>query len=112
MQALSLFRRIVSDSSNKEGTATVGNGQSVIPLTRKAAAVFNLLKKLPADRGMTGDEILDALNDQDPPVLMDQSTLTVRIIPELKAKGVRNRRGVGYYIDPSKSSDGVVSTQS
>ncbi len=45
---------------------------------------------------MTGPEILDALVEQD--VIIDQSTLTQKIIPELKPYGLRNKPRVGYHI--------------
>jgi hypothetical protein len=94
------------------GRPAGSDGASLPPLTDKAAAVLELLKALPCDRGMTGPAILDALNNRQPPMNFDQSTLTARIIPELKPRGVKNRRGVGYYIDPSKRSNGAVSTHS
>jgi hypothetical protein len=52
------------------------------------------------------------LNNRNPPINFDQSTLTKRIIPELKAYGVKNRRGVGYYIDPSLRRNDATSTPS
>lgn len=69
------------------------------PLTEKAAAVLKLLRDLPAERGLTGPEILDKLNQQKPPICFDQSTLTRYIIPVLKKHyGVRNTPRAGYHL--------------
>ena len=87
-------------------------GKTPKPLTDKAAAVLELLQALPPHRGMKGADILDALNKRKPPMNFDQSTLTARIIPELKPYGAKNRRGVGYYIDPTMRSNGAASTHS
>ncbi len=67
-------------------------------LSANAAAVYELLKALPQYRGMKGQEILKALENQKQPIFIDQSTLTKNIIPELRPYGVRNKRGAGYYI--------------
>ncbi|MHC4111947.1 MAG: hypothetical protein ACYSUY_12800, partial [Planctomycetota bacterium] len=67
-------------------------------LSANAAAVYELLKALPQYRGMKGREILKALENQQQPIFIDQSTLTKNIIPELRPYGVRNKRGAGYYI--------------
>ncbi len=70
------------------------------PLTDRAAAVLDLLKKLPKGRALTCPAIVDALNNLCPPVLIDESTLTKDIIPPLKEYHcVKNKRRVGYYID-------------
>ena len=87
-----------------------GERESTKPLTKKAAAVLDLLNTIPPNRGMTGAEILAALDKKD--MIFDQSTLTKRIIPELRPYGVRNRRGVGYYIDPSWRRNDATSTPS
>jgi hypothetical protein len=69
------------------------------PLSAKVAAVYELLKALPEHRGLTGREILEKLEKQNPPIIFDQSTLTKNIIPELHPYGVRNKRGAGYFIN-------------
>jgi len=107
--AFELFRQAVQDTSDASDSPKLGIAQSGAekgvslagtPLSAKACAVLELLKALPAHRGMTGPEILDALMKRNPPMLCDQSTLTRRIIPKLKPYGVKNKRGAGYYIDP------------
>jgi len=66
-------------------------------LTQKAAAVYELLKNLPPERGMTGREILNALSKNN--IFLDHSSLTKNIIPVLKKHyKVKNKRGVGYFI--------------
>ena len=67
------------------------------PLSEKAAAVLELLKTVPEHRGMIGPKILEALDKKN--ILIDQSTLTKNIIPELKPYGVKNRPRIGYYIE-------------
>jgi hypothetical protein len=67
------------------------------PLSEKAAAVLELLKTLPEHRGMTGPKILETLDKKN--IMIDQSTLTKNIIPELKPYGVKNRPRIGYYIE-------------
>ncbi len=99
-------------ASSLSDTNATRKQSSTKPLTDKAAAVLELLKALPANRGMKGPEILDALNKRTPPMNFDQSTLTKRIIPALRPYGVKNRRGAGYYIDESSLRDGTTSTPS
>lgn len=69
------------------------------PLTPSARAVLELLGELPPNAALTGPEILTALDNKKPPILLDQSTLTSRIIPALKPHGVKNKPRVGYYLD-------------
>ena len=69
----------------------------VVPLTEQQAAVLSLLKGLPPGGGLTGSELVKRLDLGGQTV--SQSGLTTRIMPTLrKHHGVRNRRGVGYYI--------------
>ena len=68
------------------------------PLTEAEGKVLELIKKQPKGQAITGSEIISRLNQQSFP--MEQSTLTRHIIPNLKEfYGVKNRRGVGYYVD-------------
>jgi hypothetical protein len=84
----------------------LGSGKAVdkkkpkkkLPLSEKAAAVYELLKALPEYKGLTGEKILEKLEKQNPPIIFDHSTLTKNIIPELHPYGVKNKRGAGYYI--------------
>jgi len=69
------------------------------PLSANAAAVYELLKALLEYKAMKGREILKALENQNPSIFIDQSTLTKNIIPELKPYGVKNRPRIGYYIE-------------
>ena len=66
------------------------------PLSDNAAAVLDILKKLPADRALTGPKIIEKLADES--IFIDQSTLTKSIIPALKAHGVKNKPRIGYYL--------------
>ena len=106
---------VAQDAPKKQDSSTLANStgsrKSTEPLTDKAAAVLELLKALPADRGMKGPDILAALEERKPRMIFDQSTLTKRVIPQLKRYGVTNRRGVGYYIDPSMRRNDATSTQ-
>lgn len=70
-------------------------------LTTNAAAVYEMLCALPPHRAMLGREIVDALNAEHG-TLIDESTLTRRIIPALKPYGIENKRRVGYRITPGK----------
>lgn len=68
------------------------------PLSKNAAAVYELLKALPKHKAMIGSDIIDALGKLKPPINFDYSTLTGRIIPELTPYGVQNIRRIGYFI--------------
>jgi hypothetical protein len=71
---------------------------SAPPLTEAEGKVLELIKQQPKGQAITGPEIISSLNKQGFP--MEQSTLTRHIIPKLKkGYGVKNRRGVGYYVD-------------
>jgi hypothetical protein len=68
-------------------------------LSGNAAAVLRLLQELPEHLALTGPRILDKLSAQTPPVLLDQSTLTRRVMPILKKYyGVKNNPRIGYYV--------------
>jgi hypothetical protein len=62
-------------------------------LSDNARAVLRVLQTLPAHEGRTGKELESEG--------VTQSTLTGHVIPELKAAGypVKNRRGIGYYLE-------------
>ena len=62
------------------------------PLSDTEQAVFDLIVGLPKGKGITGKEICNKVSGLGP------STLTRHIIPKIKRRGVRNRRGVGYFI--------------
>lgn len=82
---------------SEAGEETKKHKKELKPLSEKAAAVLELLKTAPEHRGMTGPKILEALDKKN--ILIDQSTLTKNIIPELKPYGVKNRPRIGYYIE-------------
>jgi hypothetical protein len=65
------------------------------PLTSAAACAYEILLALPPYRGLTGPELLAEMDRKGANI--DQSTLTKRIIPQLKQLGLQNRRRVGYY---------------
>jgi hypothetical protein len=68
------------------------------PLTDTEKRVLDLIKSQPQGTGVTGSQIVTTLSNQNYPI--EQSTLTRHIIPKLKQwYGVKNRPGVGYYID-------------
>ena len=79
--------------------APINAGPPKPPMTPDQELVFNLLLTLKEGGAMTGAEIIGALKLEK---LIDQGTLTSRIIPFLKKHyGVKNQRGPGYYIDPN-----------
>jgi DNA-binding CsgD family transcriptional regulator len=61
------------------------------PLTEREREVYDLLAALRPGQALTGKQIKQKTG-------IDQSTLTSHIIPKLKLHGVKNRRGVGYYL--------------
>ncbi|CAG0956317.1 hypothetical protein PHYC_00484 [Phycisphaerales bacterium] len=70
------------------------------PLTHRERAVLDYLKAIPSGEGRTGTKIIEALAALRKPIFMDNSTLTSAVMPRLKRNhNVRNRRGVGYYIE-------------
>ncbi len=64
------------------------------PLTDSERRVLELIKGAPD--GIMGPQIVAALSKEG--IRLAQSTLTRHIIPKLKARGVKNRRGAGYYL--------------
>ena len=68
------------------------------PPTEMEEAVFGLLMALPEGKGLSGKEIRTALKNRRPPIILSQSALTSRVIPNLRERGVHNRKGIGYYI--------------
>ena len=69
-------------------------------LTDKQAAVLEVLKALPKDKGLMGLGIIQKLRERTPRVTVTISVLTRHIIPVLKNRcRVKNKRGVGYFID-------------
>lgn len=71
-----------------------------LPLKDNDMVVLELLENLPERKGLTGKEILQALDKKE--IYVDQSTLTKSIIPRLQHNGykIKNRRdGAGYYIE-------------
>ncbi len=64
------------------------------PLTDSERRVLELIKGAPD--GIMGPQIVAALSKEG--FNLAQSTLTRHIIPKLKARGVENRRGAGYYL--------------
>lgn len=67
-------------------------------LSEHAAAVYDVLIALPVHRALTGPKILNALKRRS--IYVEQSTLTSRIIPELKPYGIENAPRKGYRIRP------------
>lgn len=82
---------------NKGGDGTPATGAPPRPpLSDNAAKVREILLGLPSERGLIGRKLLEKLDKHG--VFIDQSTLTKRIIPELKPYGVMNKPRIGYYI--------------
>lgn len=70
---------------------------SPVPLTELEALVLEVIREQPPGQAITGKAIVAALAKRG--VLIEQSTLTRHLLPKLKQDhGVRNRRGVGYFI--------------
>ena len=69
----------------------------ILPVLRKKAGkVYDLLRALEPHEALTGPQILAELAKMN--VFMDQTTLTSRIIPELKPYGIENAPRKGYRI--------------
>lgn len=66
------------------------HGAKAEPLTDEQQRVFDYIKENP---GNTSKQLVNALD------LSSESALTTHFIPELKKRGVKNRRGFGYYVD-------------
>ena len=77
------------------------NGADPPPLSKHASAIYEMLCELPGHRAMLGREIIDAIYKK-LNILIDESTLTGRLIPELKPYGVENKHRIGYRIPPRK----------
>lgn len=102
LAAVSMWQAATGSGSQVSKDAEVDPGlltKPSDPLTPKQAAVYEIIMAVPADRGIKGPQILAALGKLKPPVDMDTSTLTRHIIPALKVRGVRNKKGVGYFIE-------------
>lgn len=69
-------------------------------LTETASAAYEILLQQPTYRGLTGTQLLELMDKKGYP--SDQSTLTGRIVPELKPYGIENTRRKGYRIPASK----------
>jgi len=69
-------------------------------LSAHAAAVYEILLEQPTYRSMTGPELIKALENRN--IFTEQSTLTSRIVPELKPYGVENKPRIGYRIPEEK----------
>ncbi len=91
---ISQLLEIEKEITQTEDTIITANNE---PLSDKALAVLNLLRNLPPNKALTGPKILKELDDKN--IIIDQSTLTKSIIPELKPHGVKNRPRIGYYIE-------------
>ena len=66
------------------------------PLSSNARKVYEILIVLPEHEALTGPQILDRLESLG--LIIDQSTLTKNILPELRQYGLKNKPRVGYYI--------------
>lgn len=71
------------------------------PLSEREQAVLDIIMEC-HPKAITGREILKRLDVQG--LIIDQGSLTGKIIPRLSPLGVRNRRRVGYYIEETESS--------
>ncbi|MEE9212443.1 MAG: hypothetical protein V3U29_07290, partial [Phycisphaeraceae bacterium] len=82
--------------------AVAGRPTKRPPLSERAAAVYEILTKLPEHRAMTGPQLIDALVARG--IRTEQSTLTSRIVPELRPYGIENVPRKGYHIPLGKRS--------
>jgi uncharacterized protein YcaQ len=69
-------------------------------LSEAASVAYEIILELPLHRALTGTNLLKMMDKHDCPT--DQSSLTSRIIPELKLYGVVNTPRKGYHIPASK----------
>lgn len=85
----------IRSQRDERDTAVVGAPQ---PLTDAERRVFNIIARQPVGTGIMGKRIVATLHAEG--YSIGQSTLTKHIVPKLKqSHGVKNRRGVGYYVD-------------
>ncbi len=83
----------------KPAKAAAVEGQTKEPLSALEGWVLEVIRSVPPERGITGPQIIAKIRERYR-VVLDQASLTSRIIPKLKGQhGVRNRPRVGYYIE-------------
>ncbi|GEM_PF-3815252 len=63
-------------------------------LSEGAAVAYEILRELPPYRGLMGPDLLEKMDERG--FVSDQSSLTSRIIPELKLYGVDRLRSLGF----------------
>lgn len=76
--------------------------ESVAPLNDTNRAALDELLRLPPGQGVTGKQLIERLAGRTPKVMIEEVTLRKHVIPAIKPFGVLNKRGVGYYVDPSR----------
>ena len=97
-ELMQLIREAEAQIPKTTGGGQAGKTTKAQPLSRRAAAVYEILKSLPEHSGITGTEIINKLSQEQ--VYIDQSTLTKNIIPVLKKSyKVQNKPRIGYYIE-------------
>ena len=72
----------------------------ILPLTNRERDVLKLLCSLEPNKAMIGPKIADILTKKTDEYTMYNSDLTSKIIPKLKKVGVRNKKRIGYFIEP------------
>lgn len=76
--------------------------KSIAPLNDTNRAALEELLRLPLGEGLTGKQLLKRLAAREPTVDIQEITFRKHVRPALKPFGLLNKRGVGYYIDPSR----------
>ena len=98
---ISAYQRIVGEIQDRgKGVRKIGGNPDRPGLSDTAAAVYEILLGLPEYRAVIGTKLLDALASRG--IVIDQSTLTGRVVPELLPYGIENIPRKGYRIRPSE----------
>lgn len=84
--------------------AAILRGKAVVPPSKNAEIVFDLLDKLPPYKALTVPEILDAVSKKHGKA-WDEKELYDRVFPQLRPWGLENKPRIGYWIKREKSAD-------
>lgn len=75
---------------------------SLEPLNETQQAVWDELVELPPEEGCMAKQLVARLKLRKPSIEIEETTLRKHVIPALKKRGLKSKRGVGYYIDPGR----------
>ena len=98
---------IEQSTAQATGAPAQGEGKvlELMPLIETSELkVFEIIKSQKPGKGIQADAILRELDSRKPRVEIGIDNFNKKIIPLLKKYGVKNRKGVGYYYDPTAAS--------